>query len=84
MAARHNSFGRLLGSVENNPNPLLGAMIPMADVPDLGSVADGIEADAAFHHELMTNHAQRIRDVAAMQPNFSDIQDTGSKRGGVF
>lgn len=77
MAARHNEYGQLLGTVEN------GA-IPMAGVPDLESIADCIDSDAAFHQELMTGHAQRVRDVAQMQPKFSDITTDGSARGGVF
>lgn len=75
MAKRHNEFGQLLGTVENDPQPLTGGM-PMSNVPDLEGVAMAIEDAANFHAESMKNHASVIRSVAQFQPRFNSDGDS--------
>lgn len=69
MALRHNTYSQLLGSVENNIQPLVGVM-PMTGVPDLGGLADSIEQDAQYHADVMKSHAADLKQVAELQPKF--------------
>lgn len=71
MARRHNTFSQLLGSVENDLQPLVGS-VPMSGVPDLANMADSIEQDAQYHADNMKRHANTIRRFSALQSQFED------------
>lgn len=73
MAKRHNQYGQLLGSVENDPQPLVGQM-PMSGVPDLEMIANDLESSADWHAGNLRAHASRIRDLAQYQPKFNSAE----------
>lgn len=75
MAKRHNQYSQLLGTVEN------GA-VPMADVPNLSDIADGVESEALMHAEAMQRRAEELRGFAQLQPSFKDVGQSGGFEGG--
>lgn len=68
MAKRHNEYGRLLGTVENDVRPLKEQM-PITNAPDLGEMADDCQAMGDKLH----GHADNLRALSQMQPDWNDI-----------
>lgn len=88
MAKRHNVYGQLLGTVENNIVPLKEQMggvgdsgqgeLPAAGVPDLEVMAE----DCQMMGDALHRHADRLRAMAELQPNLNDSTAYEAMPGG--
>lgn len=68
MAKRHNEYGRLLGTVENDIQPL-NEQLPIAGVPDLHAVANDCGAMA----DQLNKHSHHLHTIADQQPTFDEV-----------
>lgn len=70
MAARHNEYARLLGTVENNIVPLKEQVnIPPSDVPNLNDMADTCVGMA----DTLQTHSDHLRAMANLQPSWGEL-----------
>lgn len=70
MAARHNEYSRLLGTVENNIVSLKEQVnIPPSGVPDLNEMADACEGMAS----QLQDHSGHLRTMADLQPSWGEL-----------
>jgi hypothetical protein len=82
MAARHNEYGRLLGTVENNIIPLKEQAndLPMSGVPDLETIAE----DCGYMADQLKRHSDNIKNISHMQPSFDEqFSGADSALGGL-